>query len=196
MYTHKQDWLKAIQAANKDFQNRIEIDKLPTNRVPGSKALITCMDPRVNLEAIGIPAFSDNGENSSSVRIIRTIGGIAEERSLIIGCFLAGINEIAILMHTDCGCSLAYDKIDVIIQNMEKKIKSSKFNLYQTSLGEPLRDNLRRRLMVFQDPYRAVKDEVNRVRNLNFTPQNLVVHGMVYDLESGMVSIEIDGNKA
>ncbi|MCG8336498.1 MAG: hypothetical protein MJE63_18480, partial [Proteobacteria bacterium] len=64
-----------------------------------------------------------------------------------------------------------------------------------TSLGEPLRDNLRRRLMVFQDPYRAVKDEVNRVRNLNFTPQNLVVHGMVYDLESGMVSIEIDGNK-
>ena len=194
MYTHKQDWLKAIQAANRDFQNRIDVEKLPINRVPGSRAIFTCMDPRVNLEAIGIPSFLSSGENSSSIRIIRTVGGIAEERSLIVGCFLAGINEIAILMHTDCGCSLAYEKIDVIIQNMEKKISPSNFNLYQTSVGEPFRDNLRRRLMVFQDPYQAVKDEVNRVRNLTFAPQDLVVHGLVYDLETGGVSVEVDGN--
>lgn len=193
MYTHKQDWLKDIQTINRDFKRRIETGKLPVKRAPGSKAIITCMDPRVNLEAVGIPAFLENGESSSSVRIIRTVGGIAEERSLIIGCFLAGIDEIAIVMHTDCGCCLAYEKMDVIIENMEKKIESSELLQYQAAVGEPFHENLPRRLMVFQDPYEAVVEEVKRVRNRKYAPQDLVVHGLVYDLASGSVRIIVNG---
>ncbi len=193
MYTHKQQWLETIQAANREFKDRIEKTKLPVSRTPGSKAVITCMDPRVNLEAIGIPGFLHNGETGSSVRIIRTVGGMAEERSLIIGCFLAGITEIAVLMHTDCGCCLAYDKTDVIVENMGKKIDSSNLLHYQTLLGEPFYERLQKRLMVFQDPYQAVIDEVNRIRNLKYLPRDLVVHGLVYDLTCGSVRVVVNG---
>ena len=65
------------------------------------------MDPRINLNACGIEPFAPDGAGLSEVRVIRTIGGMAEDRSLIVGIHLAGIREIAFVMHTDCGNCLA-----------------------------------------------------------------------------------------
>ncbi|PON18034.1 hypothetical protein C2W62_10060 [Candidatus Entotheonella serta] len=76
------------------------------------------MDPRVNLEAIGIPGFDSTGEGTSTVRIIRTLGGVADDRSLLVGIFLARIQEVTLVMHTDCGECLAYTNIDVIADNL------------------------------------------------------------------------------
>ncbi len=107
-------WLEEIREANGRFKEKIDIDVLPTERQPCPYAVVTCMDPRVNLESAGIQPFKLNGELKSQVRVIRTIGGMAENRSLIVGIHLAGFKEIAVIMHTDCGCSLAYHKIDRI----------------------------------------------------------------------------------
>ncbi len=103
-------WLDNILKENEDFRKRIDVQRLPTKREPCPYTVITCMDPRVNLESVGVLSFSKNGEIGSQVRIIRTLGGIAENRSLVVGIF--GFKEIAVLMHTDCGCSLVYSKID------------------------------------------------------------------------------------
>ncbi len=194
MYTHNPSWIEAMKEANMEFKNRVDPSRLPSKRTPGSKAVITCMDPRVNLEAVGIQQFLHNGEGSSSIRIIRTIGGMVEERSLIIGCFLAGINEIAVLMHTDCGCSLAFDKIDIIIENMTKTIERKQLDQYREVIGEPFQEKLMKRLKVFQDPYQAVRDEVSHIKSLPYAPQHLVVHGLVYDLESGRLNVEVNGD--
>lgn len=83
-------WLDTILLENARFRERVDPEKLPVQRAPGLVAVITCMDPRVNLEAIGIQRFTEAGENTPSVQVIRTIGVMVEPRSLVVGIFLAG----------------------------------------------------------------------------------------------------------
>lgn len=192
MKTSPNNWLEQIIEANHAFTTRIEVDALPVARQPGP-AIITCMDPRVNLEAIGIPQFAQNGSGTSSVRIIRTIGGIAEHRSLLIGLFLAGIREIVVLIHTDCGCCLAHSRIDTLIENMQKSLSPADFEAYKSQFPDPFSNALRTDLKTFDDPYIAVAKEVSRIKNLIFTPDDLIVHGLVYDLQSGKVEIIVNG---
>lgn len=192
MNTTNTRWLDEIISVNSDFQSRIDIEKLPTARTPG-QAVITCMDPRVNLEAIGIPSFSVDGEGTSSVRIIRTLGAMADYRSLIVGIYLAGFREIVILMHTDCGCCLAYSKVDVIADNMQQRLSPSAFEAFHTDVGEPFTDNLRTYLQAFQNPYDAVKAEIEKIQGLPFVPDDLILHGLVYDLSSGKVDVVVNG---
>ena len=79
------NWLEEICAANDRFQDQVNADTLPTQRQPCPYAIVTCMDPRVNLESIGILPFSSSGELRSQIRIIKTIGGVHEARSLAVG---------------------------------------------------------------------------------------------------------------
>lgn len=153
-------WLDHILAANRHFQTRIKRSTLPIKRTPGSVGVITCMDPRVNLEAIGVPQFAESGELDSPVRIIRSIGAIPEARSLVIGTFLAGIREFAILMHTDCGCCLAFSKVDTIIENLKKRLTPEKLAAFRSDIGEPFRENLITWLKAFEDPRSAVRNEI------------------------------------
>ena len=185
-------WIEQIVSANANFQERIAVDKLPTAREPG-QVVITCMDPRVNLEAIGIPSFAENGAGASSTRVIRTLGAMPEYRSLIVGIYLAGFREVVIMMHTDCGCCLAYSKVDTIIERMQSRLSAEAFDSFTTDIGTPLEDNLRDYLKAFQDPYDAVKVEVEHIKNLPFLPDDLIVHGLVYDLNTGKVDVVVNG---
>lgn len=193
MYTEEFHWLDEIVAANAGFRGRVELSRLPTQRTPGTVAVITCMDPRVNLEALGIPPFTTQGEGKSSTRIIRTIGARAEQRSLLIGIFLAGIREIAVLMHTDCGCCAAYDKMDVIVERLRQNVEPSRLKLFQDQVGEPFAQRLRAWLGAFSDPYDAVRQEVDAIKSLPFVPPHLVVHGLVYDLATGKIDVVVNG---
>ena len=186
-------WLETALSENAKFRARVHSDKLPVQRTPGSVAVITCMDPRVNLEGIGIPGFTDQGEGRSSVRVIRSIGAGAEARSLVIGIFLAGIREIAVVMHTDCGCCLAYSRIDTIVENMQRNLSEAQLAEVKRMIGEPFREKLRDWLKAFQDPRDAARAEVASIKALAFAPQNLVVHGLVYDLASGTVDVVVNG---
>lgn len=186
-------WLDEILSLNREFKQKISLAKIPTKRRPGRFAVITCMDPRVNLEAIGVLPFKANGESLSDMRVIRTIGGIAESRSLVVGIFLAGFKEIAIMMHTDCGCSLAYSKIDVLLQNLEEQLAPEKFSDFKHLIGEPFREKLRDWLHAFKDPRMAITNEILRLKSLYFIPANIVFHGLLYHLSSGEIEIVQNG---
>jgi carbonic anhydrase len=151
------------------------------------------MDPRVNLESIGIPGFSGEGEGASPVRIIRTLGAMAENRSLLVGVFLAGFREIVLLVHTDCGCSLAYSKIDVIVENMRNRLSPEAFEAFKAEIGEPFVERLRTYLKAFKDPREAVRKEIESIRRLPFVPGDLILHGLLYELSSGRVEVVVDG---
>ena len=193
MNTTKNQWLESILLDNKRFRKRISLDKLPVQRTPGSLAVITCMDPRVNLEAIGIPGFTQQGEGNSSVRIIRSIGAMAEHRSLVIGIFLAGIREAVVLMHTDCGCCLAYSKIDTIIENMNKMLTKSQIQAFKATVGEPFREQLMDWLKVFEEPREAIRKEIASIKSLPFVPDGVIFHGLLYDLASGSIEVVVNG---
>ena len=115
------------------------------------------------------------GELKSQVRVIRTIGGMGENRSLVVGIHLAGFKEIAVIMHTDCGCSLAYHKVDKIIENMEANLGAKKLEDVKNIIGEPFRENLLEWLHAFHDPREAVKKEVKTVKESPFVPKTLIL---------------------
>lgn len=185
--------LDRMLEANLNFQQRIDVAKLPS-RAPDSLAVITCMDPRINLEALGIVGFSAEGEGNSDVRVIRTLGAAAEARSLLVGIFLAGFKEIVVLMHTDCGCCLAWSKIDVIVENMESRVgDSAEYQQFKREAGEPFRDNLRTWLNAFEDPRSAIHREVAAIKALPFVPDDIVVHGLLYDVATGGVEVIVNG---
>lgn len=192
MTNSKTRWLDEILLANDQFRARIRPEKLPVARTPGP-AVITCMDPRVNLEAIGNVPFTEDGAGESPVRIIRTLGGMAEKRSLIVGVFLAGFREIVLMMHTDCGCCLAYSKIDTIIANMQQRLTPKAFQQFKADIGEPFPEKLRGYLKAFEDPREAVKKEVSAIRALPFVPDDLVLHGLLYTLDTGSVEVIVNG---
>jgi carbonic anhydrase len=186
-------WLDTVLQANARFRARIRPERLPVQRAPGTVAVITCMDPRVNLEAIGIPPFAEDGARDSSIRVIRTIGGMADARSLVIGMFLAGVREFAVLMHTDCGCCLAHSRIDTIMENMEKRLDPDRLQAFRETIGEPFRENLRTWLKAFEDPRDAVQQEVAAIRALPFMPPDVAIHGLVYEVSSGNVEVVVNG---
>lgn len=189
-------WLEEIETANVHFRNRINLNSLPIERKPCPNAVITCMDPRINLEALGIPGFTPSGESNSQVRVIRTIGAIHEDRSMVIGIHLAGFREIAVLMHTDCGCCLAHGKIDVIEGNMQQSLGRQQLERAHDTVGHPGREQLGTWLQTFEDPVAAVQREVASIRESPFVPESVVVHGLVYDLTSGVVEVVVDGYSA
>ena len=187
------NWLETILSDNQAFRQNVAVDCLPTERQPWPYAVVTCMDPRVNLAAAGIPPFEATGELRTQARVIRTLGGMADPRSLLVGIHLAGFKEIAILMHTDCGCSVAYARIDTIIENMQTNLSPDQWQAFTQLLGEPLRDKLREWLRAFQDPREAVRQEVATIKGYAFVPANFIVHGLLYDLASGEVEVIVNG---
>ena len=184
--------LAQISSANQQFLKRIDPAKLPA-RAPEPLAIITCMDPRVNLEAVGIPAFSPDGAGHSDIRIIRSLGAMAEPRSLLVGIFLAGIREFAVLMHTDCGCCLAHSKIDTIVENMENRLDSAEMQTFKTQLGDPFHANLSGWLKTFADPREAIQREIADIRALPFIPADITLHGLLYNSATGAVEIVVNG---
>lgn len=189
MEHYQTDRLEQILQANQAFKNKISADKLPVQRLPESLAVITCMDPRINLEAVGIRSFSADGAGHSSVRIIRTIGGMADDRSLIIGIFLACIKEIVVLMHTDCGCCLAHSKIDKLIENLNQNLDSNQLQAVKETIGAPFREKLRNHLQTFEEPKQAIRKEISRIKALPFIPNDIIFHGLLYDVATGSVEL-------
>ncbi len=190
---HEKRWLDEIVEANETFRGRVDIERLPTAGEPCPYAVVTCMDPRVNLAAVGVPPFKANRESQSQIKVIRTLGGMADKRSLVVGIHLAGFKEVAIIMHTDCGCSVAYSKIDVLIENMKTNLSPERWLKVKAQIGEPFSEELVRWLRAFQDPREAVKKEVETVKSCPFVPDHLVVHGLLYDLSSGGIEVVVNG---
>jgi carbonic anhydrase len=106
---------------------------------------------------------------------------------------LAGIKEIAVIMHTDCGCSLAYKKIDTLIANIKANLTPQQWQELKNLIGEPFRENLTEWLHAFEDPTEAVRREVEAIKSYVFVPEDLVVHGLVYDLSSGNLEVVVNG---
>lgn len=151
------------------------------------------MDPRVNLEAIGILPFSSAGEAQSQVRIIRTLGAIADDRSLLAGIHLAGFKEIAIVMHTDCGCCLAWSKITNILNHLQENLSRTQLCDLEKFIGDLNENNLRHWINAFEDPNRALKDQVLQIKQKPFVPASLIVHGLIYNLETTQIEVVING---
>ncbi|VAW09166.1 hypothetical protein MNBD_ACTINO02-1659 [hydrothermal vent metagenome] len=180
-------WLDDIAAANRSFRDRIRPQRLMTDG-PSGRGVITCKDPRVNLAAIGVRAFGEDGFQDSHVAIIRTAGARVDERSLLVAVFLADVTELLVLGHTDCGVKKAHDEIQKIRAQMEARLTPQALAAFHDEVGDSS-DDLRSWIKTFTDPRAAVRDEIAHIRSLSFAPSDLLIHGAVYDVATGAVSV-------
>jgi carbonic anhydrase len=95
-------------------------------------------------------------------------------------------------MHTDCGCCLAWSKIDTIVHNISRSLDHEAFTRFKAQVGEPFRDNLLKLLEAFPDPRLAVQTEVERIRTADFIPSDVVVHGLLYHLSTGKLEVIVE----
>ncbi len=67
------------------------------------------------------------------------------------------------------------------------------YNDFRASIGEPFSEKLIEHLKAFDDPHQAVRREVDMVRRKPFVPNDMVLHGLVYELETARLEVVVDG---
>ena len=79
------------------------------------------------------------------------------------------------------------------MSNLKANLSSKQWQEFNNLIGEPLRENLVEWLHAFEDPSEAVRKEVMAIKNYVFVPENLIVHGLVYDLSNGSIEVIVNG---
>ncbi len=126
-------------------------------------AVVACMDSRIDtFKVLGL----ENGE----AHIIRNAGGVITDdtiRSLCLSQRLLGTREIILIHHTDCGL---------------QKVDEDDFrNELQDEIGvKPWWS-----LEAFTDPYRDVRQSIERLLLTPFLPHKEHIRGFVYDVTDG-----------
>ncbi len=180
------DWITEAIEANAAFLSHIDAERLyrepPTRRV-----VITCMDSRINLEAIGIPSFAADGHNDSRIAIIRTAGARCPERSLFVALFKADVEEILVVGHTECALVAVHTEVASIVEVFQARVDGRDVDAFLDGIGASSDEDIRRWLGTIPGAAEGVLAQMEVIRSLPFVPQGVAVHGLVYDVDTGVV---------
>lgn len=149
--------------ANTDYAATFELADL-SNRSTKELAIVTCMDTRID-------PFQILGLQPGHAIVIRNAGGRVTDdvlRSLVLAVNLLGVNNVAIMHHTEC--ALAGRSEDDL----------------QSKLDEQVRRAINWKLLAMPDPDASLRDDVDAVRNCDAVP-NVYVQGWRYDVRTGLV---------
>jgi carbonic anhydrase len=131
---------------------------------PTHVAVVACMDPRLDPQAI-------LGLASSDAHVLRNAGGVVSDdviRSLAISQRLLGTTEIMVVHHTDCGMLTFRD------DDVKDQIAAD------TGIRPPFA------LEAFTDLDDDVRQSIARIHASPFIPHKNV-RGFVYEVEKGTV---------
>ena len=158
-----ENFLKANQAYV-ELHGELHLPIKPKTKV----AIVTCMDSRLHVApALGL-ALGD-------AHILRNAGGrITEDmlRSLVISQQQLGTREIVVLHHTDCGAQTFQNK------DFQEHLKRE--------LGVDVSD---KDFLPFQDIDESVREDMRLLRESPLIPDDVVISGAVYDVDTGRMTI-------
>lgn len=182
--------LDEVIAANQHFVTHLPVDysnedpvtsKLPKRRL----AIVTCMDTRLVdfLEgALGI--------GRGQAKIIKNAGNTvtgpfeATIRSLVVSVFELGVHEIMVIGHHDCG--IAHVSSQGLIDKMLKRgISEAAIKMIRGELENWI-DN-------FHNPMQNIEQAVAKIRINPLIPEDVPVHGLIFDPKSGKVDVVVNG---
>jgi carbonic anhydrase len=133
-------------------------DGIPVKQI----AVVTCMDPRVNvLAALGL--------RSGDANVLRNAGGIVTDdvlRSLAVSQRVLGTREVIVVQHTDCRM---------------QRIDAAEFR-YELERAAGLPPPFQ--IGAFKDLDASVRASVRRIRDARWLPERDRVHGFVYDVQT------------
>jgi carbonic anhydrase len=123
-------------------------------------AILTCMDARLD------PA-KYAGLSEGDAHVIRNAGGRASDdaiRSLVISHELLGTGEWFVVHHTDCGMETFTN------DTMRERLGDAAAEIDWLTIA---------------DREQSVVDDVERIRSHPLVPDDIPIHGYVYDVRSG-----------
>ncbi|MEP9380796.1 carbonic anhydrase [Nocardioides sp. KR10-350] len=129
-------------------------------------AIVTCMDSRIDpLAMLGLKA--------GDAKIFRNPGGrVTPEamEALVLGAHLLNVSRILIVPHTRCA----------VASNTEAELKAR--------IGESAgQDAAWMPLPVVDDQARALTEDVHKVRSHPLIPEEVLVGGFLYDVDTGLL---------
>ena len=179
--------IKEILRFNKEFVENKGYEKYLTSKYPDKKlAILTCMDTRLTTL---LPAAL--GLKNGDVKLIKNAGGLvsgpfdSSMRSLLVGVYELGVEEIMVVAHSDCGaCHLSGKEMRELM--IERGIEEKVIETVERS-GTDIVSWLEG----FHDTEASVRRSVGLIRNHPLMPKDVRVSGYVIDSETGLLS-EID----
>jgi carbonic anhydrase len=179
---HMSSVLEEVLKANNDyattFGDRAKL-ALPPAR---GFAILTCMDARIDpAKALGL--------REGDAHVIRNAGGRASDdaiRSLVISYKLLGTREWFVIHHSNCGMELFTDAI--IRELLASSLKTASHDgkgWRDPGQGTGSRQGEFIDWLTIQDQADSVTTDVERIRNHPLVPQDIRVHGFIYDVRTG-----------
>ena len=161
----------------------------PLSRAPAKKIVVfTCMDTRLVefLEpALGLRRGDAKVIKNAGNTIVDPTGGVI--RSLVVAVYALGCEEIYVVGHRDCGMT----QIDE--DELERRMRTRGV---QAEAIAALRPSLREWVGAFHDPERNVRDVVGVIRSSPLLPDDVPVHGLMFDPASGRLDLLVRGDEA
>ncbi len=173
--------LTEILEYNRNFVVNKEYEPYMTSKYPEKKlAIVSCMDTRLT-ELLPVALGLKNGD----AKIIKNAGGVISHpfgsvmRSLIIGIYDLGIEEILVIGHTDCGARCTNS--DKIIE----KIKIKGISQESIDLMNYCGIDFGSWIGGFQDLEMSIQNSVDIIKKHPFITDEIEIHGLVINSETG-----------
>lgn len=176
------DIKKDVLAANEKYASDFG-DKGSLPMPPGRGfAILTCMDARLD------PA-KYAGLAEGDAHVIRNAGGRASDdaiRSLVISHKLLGTNEWFVIHHTDCGMETFTNEImSGLLENSLETATVDENGWHDTGAGPGSEEGKYINWLTISDLAGSVRDDVARIKAHPLVPDNIPVHGYIYDCKTG-----------
>lgn len=152
-------------------------------------AILTCMDARLD------PA-KYAGLAEGDAHVIRNAGGRASDdaiRSLVISHTLLGTNEWFVIHHSGCGMESFTDEQmgELLSQSLETaELGAEGFHDVGAGPGSQAGNEIK--WLTIADREQSVVDDVRTIRNHPLVPNDIPIHGYVYDVKTGRL-VEVPG---
>lgn len=176
--------IEEIFRHNEEFVAKEGYKPYVTSKYPEKKiAIVTCMDTRL-VELLPVALGIKNGD----VKMIKNAGGMITDpwdstmRSLLVGVYELGVEEIMVIGHTECGVQGMNS--EEMIHLMDHRGISKETIRMVKNCGI----DLDKWFKGFDDTVESVKDTVELVRNHPFMPEDVKVGGYVIDSTTGKLS--------
>ena len=176
--------INEILKFNREFVAEKGYEPYQTDKYPDKKiAIVSCMDTRLTKM---LPAAL--GLRNGDVKIIKNAGGVITNpfdstmRSLLVGVYELGVEEIMIVGHTDCGVQ-GMDGEEMLQLMRQRGVDDE-----HISLMKHCGIDLEKWLHGFDNVDEAVKETVDLVRNHPLMPADITVRGYIMDSTTGLLS--------
>jgi carbonic anhydrase len=181
--------LSEIIEYNHRFVEEKRYEPYLTSKFPDRRfVIITCMDTRL-IELLPASMNIKNGD----VKIIKTAGAVVSHpfgsvmRSILVAIYSLNAEEVFTVGHYDCGMG-SVNPSEMKRKFVERGIKEETIKTLEYS-GL----NLESWLKGFDCVTDSVKNSVSLIRNHPLLPDNIPVHGLVIDPNTGKLDIVENG---